>query len=62
MLALEVGFKQFEGSLLSRDLITFLVATLWDIQNEELTLEQVWDLEFVKLYKEEYVWHSRPEK
>jgi hypothetical protein len=52
-MALEVGFKRFEGSCsLSRDLIAFLVATLWDIQSEQLTLEQVWELEFVKLYRE----------
>lgn len=59
-MALEVGFKRFEGSSLSRDLIAFLVATLWEIQSEQLTLEQVWELEFVKLYREEEdIWHSR---
>lgn len=35
---IEVGFKRFEEKTISRELIEFLIITLWTIQTKEISL------------------------
>jgi hypothetical protein len=55
---IEIGFKRFEGGSYSRDLMQFLISTLWTIQNKELSLEALWELDFIKLFREDDIWNE----
>lgn len=55
---IEIGFKRFEEKSISRELVEFLITTLWTIQTQNYSFDMLWQLDFVKLYHEEDVWKN----